>query len=44
MVTWEDLTFVYVEYANGNKGFTLYHPQTLENMENQFPGKCKFNF
>jgi len=44
MLTYNDLTFVYVEYSSGNKGFILYHPLTLENMKNQFPEKCKFNF
>jgi len=44
MVTYQDLTFVYVEYASGNKGFTLYHPQTIQNMEINYPNKCKFNY
>ena len=44
MLTWDDLTFVYVEYSSGNKGFTLYNPQTIINLKLQYPGKCQFNY
>jgi len=44
MLNWNDLTFVYVEFTNGNKGFTLYNPQTIINLNLQYPGKCHFNY
>jgi len=42
--TYEELTFVYVEFSSGNKGFTIFHPQTIINLKSQYPEQCQFNY